>query len=1539
MASRVNTRFVILLIAGVVALLGLLILAYSVAVKSAGDLAKRGDQFMQEGDYKQAELAYSKAVNKDVTNTENIQKWIDSLEKIVPETETEYTDRFRDYLGAIRKTATIQRNNVEAHERFLQFNNMILQSRYSRAQADAIINDTSGVLAYFDNRSDGIEDWERLKRFRGLAIVEIAKRSGELTDDQFELAIEDLTRAIEADSDDVESVIGLMNIRAILVSRDSPDHDLDAPIASLEASKGMADEFLATHPNNAKMKIQRILIEADIARREIMKTSRGADLINAVTESYASFEGDLIEIADLLVGSARDQLDLKAVNSLASLESAIAPDSKMSTTRRLIDAMIEEDNENAELLGLAGQVAKEVGDFEESLGWFSRIDELETKPLSYEGLRQYDIQRQSLLAQATIRIDMAQALSPDAPQDEVGSAIAAAEETRDRFASSVTEDNLSLVMLNGKIARLKGDLNEALRLFVKFNEQTQRINPEGLWQEGVTASQIGQYGVARKALAEMIPIDPSNRKLLAMLTLARVNVQLRDYLAASNIYKEILAISPTMQIAQDGLDNVNKLLNPELNEDPVIAAVFTSRQMRLGTEDTPGDYAGAIEYLRNAVEELDYAPMISQELASLLLDSNNIGGAKEILQKSADLNPDDAQLHKMLSAISSEDTTDILVEMIRMSDRDAFDKLLSIAQVGADRNRPDLLSESVDELNAIAPDDIRVIELSFVNAVKKDDLETARQIAARTDISRVESLGFQARLAASEDNPTRAIELLEQAAATGTADASVYQMLAILQRETGDPRTAIQSFQRALAIRPDNSSTITEYIVTLAGTGQYEEALSNARRLQRYGSSNPTFMNLWLNLESIYGGQQGRDFAIRQRERMLELNPADLDNKYQLARMYNSGKQWDEARTLIDELRSAGDGLPFVELEAAWYADQGTYQGRSGLVLANEVFAKYIDGLEPPVGAEPYISNAEFMLARGRPDLAVIAANEAVKRQTPETMLGSKLLGDLYSRINNLSDAVLAYQEVVAAGADEDYSIRKRLISSYTRLARYEEAQEAYDQLPEEMKTDMIAMLQAADIARGLGDNAKARSILDDTVARYSTDSYVYIKRAESMIGDPTLFNDLLSDISRAIDLQANDWRAFRVRAAGYFAVDRREDALKDLRTTIRLNPNLDKSIFAVLNELLSQDGRAGEALDMAREVIARRPDDANLMARIAGLFASRKEWNKASEIYGMAWEKRHAVSDGAMYIDSLVRMSPPDSQTANDVITELAELVGDINESSGLLAAQALVLQARGRDDFAIQQITKAFDLSVDSDEDILNWSGNISRFFEDQPSGAQIQYLETLKRRNTNADVQAWLDLFIARRLLSESSSDQQALDILKALEGYDANATVQVRAYRLHGSTLFGQNNFEEAAAVWKEGLGLFSDDWELNNNLAYVLASKLDRAEEALPYGQSAIDKNIQRSEAYETMAGIYIQLGKFDEAEQMIEMGSNYILTIPARITMILTSGRLRLARGNIVEARSRVNDAKSVMRSSPTAYPSLNADIEGFEQEIDSAGD
>src|SRR5438105_96992 len=100
MASRVNTKFVVILSISMIAVLGVLAVAYvKIVGRSATSLASMGADKAASKNFKEASTFYSKAVNKDPTNAEYVRKWIETLEQYVPETRVSFEEAIRQYMG------------------------------------------------------------------------------------------------------------------------------------------------------------------------------------------------------------------------------------------------------------------------------------------------------------------------------------------------------------------------------------------------------------------------------------------------------------------------------------------------------------------------------------------------------------------------------------------------------------------------------------------------------------------------------------------------------------------------------------------------------------------------------------------------------------------------------------------------------------------------------------------------------------------------------------------------------------------------------------------------------------------------------------------------------------------------------------------------------------------------------------------------------------------------------------------------------------------------------------------------------------------------------------------------------------------------------------------------------------------------------------------------------------------------------------------------------------------------------------------------
>lgn len=1542
--GKVNTRFVVLLGVGIAAVCGLLALAVvKLALKSGSDYARLGDAAMAEGDFQKAKTLYGAAVFRDKVRVEWLEKWINAIESWTPDTETAYRDAFfADYYPALSQSAAVQQTNIEAHERLLELMHSQMSHGYSRAAADQIAQATATAARFFDLDPNADPSWKRLLRYRGLAHELTLQADSTLSDEDVALIGEDLRAALAADPSDSEVAMALMRWTIASATRGAGNETAEKTLAASQEALKIADDFLAANPNDAGVMGMAMAVRLDMARAEAEKGKSGAERTVAIVEAIRAMAPELDALAEATTATDQGGVRLIALDRLQRLERAVDPESRLARSRRVVDAWLEADPDDGELLWISAALARNAGDLASASDHYAQIDTLKPLPVSVEGLRYFDLKRQAWASRAEVSLDEHErAKSEGATEEQLAPMIARARELRDNLASQVTDDDLQLAMLDGRIAEAEGDETEALRLYRRYNEQTQRRSPEGLWLEGRVAAGLGQLGTARTALTMLLDIDPSN--IRAMLVLADIHGRLRATREAADLYRRVLVMSPGNSFAEDGLRRIEAIVNPESIDDPAVSALMTARRVRTGSAGQPPDPAGAARLLEESLESVGYDPRVAAELASLRVDQGDLAGARIITAEALRRHPENQQIAQLNEALAGDDATAVLISMIELSDRSEVEKLVAIAGVAVTRGRTDQLDSAMARLGVIAPEDPRYVDLAFVRALARDDIEEAQRLAAtaeRLDLDRVLGLSYHARLASHRGDNAEAVRLLQQAAARGTGDSAIHRFLAIELRQAGRLDEAVAAFEQSLDIRPDDVQTIYEYVATLARANRLSDALDVARREQNFGQGSPAFVELWLSLEAAAGGPEGRALAIDQREQQLRVNPSDRANRFSLARLYIDDKRWDAAKTLIDQLRAEDNTLDTVELQARWFAEQGRVGARDGLMLAQQAYYDYIAAQGDAVTSAPFLSMARFMIARGRQDLAVRVADEAIAREDPATMDGTKLKGDLLMSLGQPEGAAAAFRAVVDAQRDtEDQQYRQRLVEMYIRTSQWDQAQEQIEKLPEAVGGTLTNLLQRAEIAAGTGDRAAERRMLDDAVARYPTEPLVYIKRAQSMLDRPELLPDLLSDIEAALRLRPNDWRALRVRSSAYYASDRHAEAVDDLRAALRANPTLDDALFAVMNDLLNRD-QPGEALDAAREVLDARSNDAPLMAQIGRLFEARDDWGRAAQMYKRAWDTRKSPVDGANFIDAALRLNPPDTAGANAVIIELAELVPEgIDQSPGLLAAQSLVLRARGREDFARQQMTKAFDLSVGDDARLQNWSQNAARFYLGMNPNDEIDYYRSLRVRYPDPAVRAWLDLFIAQRTLTLGLGEAEAIKAFEALAADDA-APVSVRrqAFRALGNQFYQQEQYDNAVSAWRRGLEISPDDWELNNNIAYTLSSKLGKHAEALELAEKAVAADPGRSEPYDTLGGIYIALGKLDEAERMIQLGEQRSRTYSSRVTMSITRAKLEAAKGEKTDALATLDRAESILMGIAGRDATLEQEIKITRERILSDG-
>jgi tetratricopeptide (TPR) repeat protein len=1541
MAARVNFKFVIILTATLVGVCAAGIAAYVFVVNKNGETwAAEGDKAMDEGDYAEAVKAYGRAVGHEKANVEWLEKWAGAMEELTFDERGAYGRAFQQYVPVIRQIARVKQSDLDAHLEY--FNLMFAQTGGNNPRPMAeMINGEVELAIPLVGGEGGAGDV--LRRFRGIAFVQVLASTGELPDEELERTEADLRAALAADPTDGEaatSLVRLLNVKVEEARR------LDR-LGAIERAKAevaeVVENLVEAAPNEPWTKTLVLGTNVDAIRERIMATNLPpAQRDAAIRAELPTLRDDLDALHAVLMDTPPDEIEPVLLDQLQVLERAIDPELRFGRSRELFESYLEQAPDDAVLLVRYALLIGEIGELDEALELLATARTLPPRPLSVEGVVQFGMKAIAARYASDYHLRIAgQSETTDADREE---RLRAAKKARREYASLVPTGTPDLQFLDGMIAITENRLADAIAELSAYNAATTYRDRRGLLLESRVALRLDRRGTARDRLTQLADLEPSNPEpLVELARIERSFNQPTSVQRAMDLCEQALRISPTYEPATALLAQLRVESGEVTSGDPALDVVYEAQRVQRGDEDSPGDEDAAERILRQGLDDHNYDPRIARALATTLLNSERLDDAREIIEEARDRHADEEGLARIASLLEQDTVADAVALLIDDSEIEPLQKLLGKYRVYARAGRSGEAEQLLDEMIALDPDNADVLELRFRRAIFGRDLATASAIADRAEELNTDSMNgvtFAARLAAAENRPEDAIRLFEEAIETGRADANVYRALAVTQRSMGRDDAAIESFNRALEIRPDDTATIFQYVSVLASLGRTDEALEAARRFRNAASGSDDFTNLYLTLEASAGGPEGRRRAIAQRRRMLTEDPTDRRNRGALAILFIEDRQWLEARSLIDELRAEGDGIDVVALDARWHADQGRVrvdgEFRSGIELAQRVFVEYIVAQpDDEESVEAYLALARFMIQRGQYGVAVRAIDDARPLQDPNRLRAEKLFGDLMLTLGRSADAAEAFTRVVESGADdESQSYRKRLIEMLLRQNEFTAAEEQIDALGAEFADDLTIMMQQADVLIGQARRSDALALLNRAVSLHQDAPVVYAKRAQVLLADPDSLNDALADVETALEIQPTEWRTLRLRSSIYYQLGRVEDALSDLRATLRVNPTLDEVLLGLMIELVSLN-RDGEALDAAIEVIDQRPTDTTLMITAGRVLSDRGYWGRASVLYGRAWELSQDPQLAIRYIDSLVNADPPRPDDAERVLQRVVELTSDAEENSEILIAQALIEDARDRTARARSFLSQAFDVTDDTLASKLNWIRNVVRLYEDKPEGAAVAFVRDMQQDETDALQREWLEFAVGRIMIGGDPSFNDGASVLEGLAESASDEGIRLLAYRTLGASQYDSERFEDAAVTWQNGLEAFPEDWEMHNNLAYCLGVELERPSDAMPLARRAVELNPNQSQAWDTLAKLQLLLGQIDDAEVSLDEGSKFIQTAAARVNITLNRARIALARGNCDVARAFLTLARTSTDTLPQLRERFETDIEELTAQIE----
>ncbi|GAB5496883.1 MAG: hypothetical protein Phyf2KO_19630 [Phycisphaerales bacterium] len=1495
MAGRVNVKFVVGLTAVLVVVTGVAIYgAATVLMKSAEDHARLATQAEAEGDWGQAQARWGDAVSEDRTNAAYLESYIKAVQNKPTETALEYSNQFDKYRGGIRQLAELKKTDLQAHEHYFDEFMMLLKSGAPSASGyQQLIDEVTRVESLLFDQLDS-DLWKQLRRYRGIAVANIAQISADTNDEFLDGGLEDIQAALEVRPDDFDLAVARFDIynakanRARLTGRRSAVSELYA------AALGSVRDF--ANQNSGSFDAQFLLIQAEAARaiREVESGNLfGEDLTNARRAALEQFKDRAVTLAQNASAEELASLNAQSLTRISFVLAMVAPADAEELLSSIWAESTQANPDDRRLqMAYAGFLVR-LGRQERAIEILDPISKLPNVPVTTEGLLRFSDRNRALYMMTDAALERWKLLAGEGETRDQW--LEKAKEFRERLAAEVADDRAMMLYIDGRIAKAEGRLSQADKLFRDFNNSTNNENTDGLRLASEVAGQLGNPGLERDLLEQALEIDPTH--VPTLVRLANVCMGLRDYEEAKKHLTGALDRRPDLDAIREQLQIVNALLDED-SSDPVLT-ILAQAQL---AEDS-GSIERATDIVRTGITDHPNDIRMITALSNMLVKQEIWVEASEYIEQGLAIAPEDRRLMALKTVADIAGDTEAAIRHVEgLENLSDIDRQLQLYRLHMQNEDTESALNALAEAERLDPTNKQVVVYRFDQAIRNQDAATARQIYEANqsrDIDGADGLAMLARVELAEGDRESARRTLQSAVERGSTNAVTLKLLADLLLDFGDTFNALERYRQAIAVRPNDLDLLKGYIAVLTRLGRTNEALEEARKTVSNGQRDPQFREMWLGLEGLVGDKQ---LAYDRRLDIAENEPDNARNSMMLISLALDLRKFDEARERLDGARAEEDSLSLAALDARWHADRNDLQSATG-VFSNFIASDANDINDPSA----YLAFGKFLIERGRVEQGLTTIRQARLVQDASRPVADAILADELFKLGRYEEAAPALQSLVDADFQADVA-HSRLIECYLRLGNPEMAQVAIDSLDEEQLNSLSIMLMRSDVARLQGKDNEATQLIDQAIADYPDDPLGYMKRAARLMSNNATLPDAADDLSRAIELNPSNSDAYRLRSMVYSELGQVSNAAADIIASAEASPDNIQLRIGAAQRLLEMD-RVEEAANLIDRALDRRPTDLSLMIAAGDTFTGANKHRTALAYYERAWEQSKTMAVARRMVACLLDLPRPDERRAREIARN-AEVSDTENPSTFIL--RALIESKTDNTQNLRANLAEAYEL-VKNDPSRLGWWAQNSN----ELLGSDEEMLSFMTVLDSDRSLTPWATLFYSQMLVNQEGREQDGIRKLDSLVQSAQDQALKFNAIKIRAMAKYNLDQYSEAGADMQLGLDMAPNDSELLNNLAYVQVRHLNKADSAVELARKAISINPGMRAAYDTLGLAYLARGETTEAITALETALSLARSDADRAPVLIHLAKARLESGNVGGAQEAAQLAREISINQP----------------------
>ncbi|MBV8740002.1 MAG: PEP-CTERM system TPR-repeat protein PrsT [Alphaproteobacteria bacterium] len=780
-----------------------------------------------------------------------------------------------------------------------------------------------------------------------------------------------------------------------------------------------------------------------------------------------------------------------------------------------------------------------------------------------------------------------------------------------------------------------------------------------------------------------------------------------------------------------------------------------------------------------------------------------------------------------------------------------------------------------------------------------------------------------ARLAAfaalQQRAPSRAIEYLKPLAVQPKVDADTLTLLGNAYMASGKPELALQQFEKATALEPDNPTIETRMAISEIGVGQGKEGLAELERvfstqagvpiagptlvlaqlragqldkaagvaaaLVKRDGNNP----LYLTLSGMVKAAQ-KDVAGAEAEfhAALAPNPDFTPAMNDLAALYLSNGRADDAKKVYQAAlaRKADDvnallGLANVASNQKKWSEATDYVNRARSAALND--------------PAPGMAQVRIYALQGNWTNAAAVAG-ALSAQFPKDLNIIQALAQAQFASGNINGAVTSYKRAYEL-APNSTPILSRYLSLLISTKYYREAsdvlRDAIDRNPKNdaLKTDLVRI--TADL-----DGVDAAVSRANLYAKDNPNDSIFPLVAAEMYENAGRWDDAINLLEAAAAAYPSDGTLTTALAALYDRTGHFAKAEALLAGQLKTDPK-NAQAAALLGSLYLKARRSAEAQKVYDALLAQKSNDFAARLGLADVAIFENKWSEAAaQIKQAAKLNPTSAAPGLKLVDLYIRSR--DWKNATATATDLA---AKFPNNVDVVDAEARAQIGADDKQAAIASYKHAYELDPSSSKILARYVGILNS--AKKYAEAQSILQQALNREPQNATIKANL------------------IQVAADIGGIDAGlAEARDLARKDPDNLIYDMVSAEllDKGGRGKEAIGLLERDLaskptndEVRAQLAtlYIRAGQPDKAQTLL---RARLKDDPTSYPAAQMLASLYLQSKNYDAA---IAQYNRLVQSRPADPTALNNLAWLYQQKGDLTKARALAERAAAAAPNAP----------------------